>query len=62
MSMPRGTVVGRMLRGKCPVCGQEDVAFARSGQVHPGHAKNSQRHQEAQARKEQRERVQEANR
>lgn len=44
-----GTVVGRMLRGKCTVCGQDDVAFTKAGKVHPLHEQFSQRHQNAAA-------------
>lgn len=45
--MHRGVVVGRMLRGKCTVCGQDDVALTKAGKVHPLHVKHSQRHQNA---------------
>lgn len=47
--MRRGVIVGRMLRGKCTVCGQEDVALTKAGKVHPMHVKHSQRHQNAAA-------------
>lgn len=45
MSMTRGTVVGRMARARCPVCGQDDVAVRADGVLHPAHLK-SRRHVE----------------
>jgi hypothetical protein len=41
----RGT--NHMQRGRCNICGAEDVAFTKAGKVHPLHEKFNQDHQNA---------------